>query len=194
MTERGPPQPPRTTLDLSLDADFSAALNRRAYTVCPQLAPRLLQTYSQPSRRAGRIPPYGVHVVGEERKLFTGREQFLEEAKRLLREASLDSGIKKESVQLEKLLRKKKVAVKFEWKGDVQSSVFLVGSFNDWSVPVPMCFLNGQWERVLRLSAGEYDYKFVVDGEWAVDKSRLCAVAPGLEEVNRLIIGTTKPN
>lgn len=191
--DRGPPHAPRTIPDLSLDTDFSAALNRKLGTFCVHLTPRLSQTYSQPSVQGNRTPPYGTHVLGEARRLLDGREQFLKEARRLLREGCLQSGIGSERKRLEKLLSGKGVAVKFEWKSNAQTSVFLAGSFNQWRMPVPMNWVNGQWECVLRLRAETYNYKFVVDGEWAVDKSRLCAVVPGRGVVNRLIVETTEP-
>lgn len=193
MMERGPPHAPRTIVDLSLDTDFSAALNRKSSTFFPHLVPRLSQTYSRPSVQANRIPPHGTHVLGKARRFLDGREQFLGEAKRLLKEAYLQNGDENGRKRLDRLLRREGVAVKFEWKGSAQSSVFLAGSFNHWGMPAPMNRVNGQWECVLRLTAKTYNYKFVVDGEWAVDKSRLCAGVPGRGVVNRLIVEIPQP-
>lgn len=49
--------------------------------------------------------------------------------------------------------------------------VAIAGSFNDWHPSVtPMIRLNdGQWAKELALPPGRYEYRFVVDGEWADD-------------------------
>jgi 1,4-alpha-glucan branching enzyme len=60
-------------------------------------------------------------------------------------------------------------------------SVFLAGSFNDWSTSATPMARNGhnQWKASLPLARGRYEYKFVVDGEWCcepgcVDKDVHC--------------------
>jgi len=49
--------------------------------------------------------------------------------------------------------------------------VSLSGDFNDWSPDgMPMKKgVAGQWERTIELAPGRYEYKFVVDGNWAPD-------------------------
>lgn len=50
--------------------------------------------------------------------------------------------------------------------------VFVAGSFNDWNVgatPMSDADGDGTWEATLLLAPGEYQYKFVVDGNWITD-------------------------
>ncbi len=47
--------------------------------------------------------------------------------------------------------------------------VFIAGSFNRW-VLVPLRRNRaGLWRHSIRLNPGEYEYKFIVDGEWRHD-------------------------
>jgi len=50
-------------------------------------------------------------------------------------------------------------------------SVFLAGTFNDWSpTAAPMQRdPDGRWTLSLDLAAGTYEYKFVVDGQWCCE-------------------------
>ncbi|MEM6726385.1 MAG: hypothetical protein AAF598_20245, partial [Bacteroidota bacterium] len=50
------------------------------------------------------------------------------------------------------------------------SSVYLAGTFNNWStIKTPMQENNGFWTVTIPLEAGKHLYKFVVDGQWALD-------------------------
>ncbi len=50
------------------------------------------------------------------------------------------------------------------------SQVALAGTFNGWSTDAtPMRLEGGRWVATLLLPAGEYEYKFVADGEWITD-------------------------
>ncbi len=49
--------------------------------------------------------------------------------------------------------------------------VFVAGSFNDWqprATPLSRS-VDGPWAAELRLKPGEYEYRFIVDGEWVED-------------------------
>jgi cyclomaltodextrinase len=49
--------------------------------------------------------------------------------------------------------------------------VFLAGTFNGWSTDAtPMRLSTGRYEVTLPLPVGEYQYKFVADGEWKTDE------------------------
>ena len=63
------------------------------------------------------------------------------------------------------------VSVKFTLTKPDAKSVSVCGEFNGWSVgATPMKRRrDGQWETVLELKPGRYQYKFVVDGEWLHD-------------------------
>lgn len=49
--------------------------------------------------------------------------------------------------------------------------VFVAGSFNDWSPTAnPMARdEQGWWETELELPPGNYEYKFLIDGEWCCE-------------------------
>ena len=51
------------------------------------------------------------------------------------------------------------------------SSVYLVGSFNDWDpVKLPMAKnKDGSFRKKLTLKPGRYEYKFITDGIWLND-------------------------
>lgn len=51
-------------------------------------------------------------------------------------------------------------------------SVFLAGDFNDWSsTSMPMKKEGGDWVFMVHLSPGKHLYKFIVDGNWIIDKA-----------------------
>lgn len=48
--------------------------------------------------------------------------------------------------------------------------VCVAGSFNDWKARTPLRQNGvGEWEVGLSLAPGDYEYRFVVDGQWADD-------------------------
>ncbi|MDD2710033.1 MAG: glycogen-binding domain-containing protein [Verrucomicrobiae bacterium] len=51
--------------------------------------------------------------------------------------------------------------------------VKLAGDFNHWAPQAmkPSRKVKGAWELSLKLSPGQYQYKFLVDGDWQVDPS-----------------------
>lgn len=52
------------------------------------------------------------------------------------------------------------------------ASVFLAGTFNDWSTDAtPMRRAEGRFEVMVPLPTGEYQYKFVADGQWITDEA-----------------------
>ena len=70
------------------------------------------------------------------------------------------------------------MAVSFEWKsqaGNVVEKVQLAGSFTQWN-PVEMekSFEepDEKWALKLDLPPGEYEFKFVVDGNWVIDEGQ----------------------
>jgi len=64
---------------------------------------------------------------------------------------------------------KRSVAVKFNHSQ--AKKVTIAGSFNGWhpeSTPL-RCIQPGEWMTELILEAGVYEYRFLVDGQWADD-------------------------
>ncbi len=50
--------------------------------------------------------------------------------------------------------------------------VYLVGDFNNWNPQSDrMVKRKGSFQKTMRLAPGEYQYKFLVDGEWHCDPS-----------------------
>ena len=69
------------------------------------------------------------------------------------------------------------MAVSFEWKPaesgrNVVEKVQLAGSFTQWN-PVEMeKSFDEKWALKLDLPPGEYEFKFVVDGNWVIDEGQ----------------------
>lgn len=66
----------------------------------------------------------------------------------------------------------KRRRVKFEVLAEPNSKVFLAGSFNDWnseSKQLKEKDNDGIYTGTLLLEPGEYEYKFVINGEWLID-------------------------
>lgn len=61
--------------------------------------------------------------------------------------------------------------VRFSYTDPYASQVSLAGDFNDWNAgAAPMTQgADGAWSVVVPLTAGEHQYKFVVDGQWLAD-------------------------
>jgi 1,4-alpha-glucan branching enzyme len=50
--------------------------------------------------------------------------------------------------------------------------VFVVGEFNNWDTQSDrLTKRKGAFQKMMRLAPGEYQYKFLVDGEWHCDPS-----------------------
>ena len=62
-------------------------------------------------------------------------------------------------------------AVNFELRDLPGKEVFLAGSFNEWKLDRIMHDKNGDgiYRCRMLLLPGEYQYKFLIDGEWRVD-------------------------
>ena len=65
------------------------------------------------------------------------------------------------------------MAVLFEWNNGAVEKVQLAGSFTQWK-PVEMVKTLGtdKWALKLDLPPGEYEFKFVVDGNWVHDEGQ----------------------
>lgn len=63
--------------------------------------------------------------------------------------------------------------VRFSISAPSAREIYVVGDFNNWKIDdgVRLArFDDGRWEKKMGLAPGRYKYKFVVDGEWVVDK------------------------
>lgn len=61
--------------------------------------------------------------------------------------------------------------VKLSVQAKSAASVSLVGVFNEWDPAAAPMARNrrGIWRAKLELAPGEYEYRFVIDGEWCED-------------------------
>ncbi len=78
----------------------------------------------------------------------------------------------------QKKVQKKKLNVKktettFSLLAPQALSVFLSGDFNDWNASSHPLRKgkDGEWKISLSLNPGQYQYRFLVDGEWQDDPS-----------------------
>jgi len=68
---------------------------------------------------------------------------------------------------------------------DRAKRVFLSGSFNEWStLKGLMKRADGGWILDLKLDAGAYEYKYIVDGRWMTDPNNLQHVDDGEDHIN----------
>ena len=73
------------------------------------------------------------------------------------------------SIKSKQTLKRRKVLFSLE-KVDA-NEVILMGDFNKWNPKMhPMKNDgNGTWKKIVMLSPGRYEYKFLVDGQWRED-------------------------
>jgi hypothetical protein len=72
------------------------------------------------------------------------------------------------------------------------SRVMLAGSFNDWNPDIlSMKGTDSGWIAFVKLGAGKYWYKFIVDGNWVVDNDNQLKENDGLGNINSVFF---KPN
>ena len=66
--------------------------------------------------------------------------------------------------------------------------VFLAGDFNNWDPQSDrLTRRKGSFQKTLRLAPGEYQYKFLIDGEWHCDPSAPRQVPNGFGTLNSVV-------
>ena len=67
--------------------------------------------------------------------------------------------------------RKTTPSTEFKVYAPEAQEVFLVGDFNDWNGADYRMrrFKDGTWKKKVKLKPGQYEYRFVVDGDWWTD-------------------------
>ena len=80
-------------------------------------------------------------------------------------------------------------AVSFEYFNPTASEVYLAGSFNDWQPQVmPLKKRqDGKWCTEMLLKPGQYEYRFVVDGQWQDDPMAAQYVANSFGSLNSVL-------
>ena len=68
-------------------------------------------------------------------------------------------------------------SVTFTVHAEKGKAVYLAGEFNDWNPSAKkMAFKAGVYTATVKLAAGTYQYKFVIDGTWCADPENVNAV------------------
>lgn len=78
---------------------------------------------------------------------------------------------------------------RFTYEAPDAKSVFVTGSFNDWSLD-DSCRLkavDGRWETVIPLKPGLYKYQFIVDGVWREDPKNKRRERNSFGDINSLL-------
>jgi len=80
------------------------------------------------------------------------------------------------------------VQVTFSCEAPGAAAVYLAGEFNGWSDSgALMAETDGVWTVVLPLAPGEYQYKFVVDGNWQADSGNPSTTEDGFGGQNSVV-------
>ncbi len=79
--------------------------------------------------------------------------------------------------------------VQFSLKAPTAQSVFVTGSFNDWSLDEKCRMANqeGVWNLRLSLKPGTYKYQFIVDGKWQEDPENANTERNSFGDINSVI-------
>ena len=83
-----------------------------------------------------------------------------------------------------------KKTVTFTVHADKGKSVYLAGEFNDWdpsAKKMAYSAKNGTYTATLKLAAGSYQYKFVIDGTWCADPENVNAIANDQGTFNSIV-------
>lgn len=97
------------------------------------------------------------------------------------------------SVRMQELIEKETVeftaSAAFSLKAPEAKSVYVTGSFNDWSLD-ENCRMNnndGVWSLKVNLRPGTYKYQFIVDGKWQEDPANTSTERNSFGDINSLI-------
>ena len=78
--------------------------------------------------------------------------------------------------------------VTFTVHADKGKAVYVAGEFNKWNPTAKkMAYKAGVYTATLKLAAGTYQYKFVIDGTWCADPENANAVANDQGTFNSVI-------
>lgn len=92
-------------------------------------------------------------------------------------------------IQSENRLPQEKTETIFSLEDVEAESVYITGSFNDWSLDEG-CRLqkeSGKWKIKLPLKPGRYQYKFIIDGKWREDPKNPVQEKNPFGELNSLL-------
>ncbi len=79
--------------------------------------------------------------------------------------------------------------VAFTVHADKGKTVYLAGDFNAWDpTATKMSYKDGVYAASVKLAAGEYQYKFVIDGTWCADPENVNSVANDQGTFNSVVV------
>ncbi len=107
-------------------------------------------------------------------------------------EKSKDVDLHTMSSKMQDLIREEAKSIfthKFVLNASEAKSVYVTGSFNDWSLDDKCRLRNidGRWETEIPLTPGIYEYQFIVDGVWQEDPSNPRKTKNSFGDVNSLL-------
>lgn len=95
-------------------------------------------------------------------------------------------------VATKKTAAKKAVTTKsvmFTIHAEKSKAVYLAGDFNKWNPTAKkMTFKAGVYSTSVKLTPGEYQYKFVIDGIWCADPENANSIANDQGTFNSIIV------
>ena len=70
------------------------------------------------------------------------------------------------------------------------NEVYVTGDFNDWNTSELKArkFKDGTWKKSVKLKPGQYEYLFLVDGEWWTDPKNVTSIINQFGTENSVII------
>jgi 5'-AMP-activated protein kinase regulatory beta subunit len=86
--------------------------------------------------------------------------------------------------------KSKEKNIRFSYKGEPGKKVYLAGTFNDWD-PRELEMIDagsGDYSIALKIPAGSYEYKFIVNDDWVLDDDNEVTVCNGCGSLNNVII------
>lgn len=133
----------------------------------------------------------GAHIFGYD-KYCRGAKDYFSLAREIImqEEASTVSLVLER--KMDKLLKEelpKFNEVVFSVAAPNAKEVFVVGDFNNWQLDNAGCMemTEGLWSKRMKLPAGRYHYRFVIDGVWTEDANNPCKETNPYGSVDSLI-------
>ena len=80
--------------------------------------------------------------------------------------------------------------IKFSFEGEPKQEVYVAGTFNDWN-PNELKMREvreGIYWKVVELSSGRYEYKFVVNGNWRIDPNTHYQISNEHGSLNSILV------
>ena len=108
--------------------------------------------------------------------------------KNIKKPAAKKTVVKKCAVKKAAVKKAAAKSVTFTVHADKGKAVYVAGEFNNWNPTAKkMAYKAGVYTATLKLAAGTYQYKFVIDGTWCADPENANVVANDQGTFNSVI-------